>query len=571
MSDQPEPATTTAVAVQPPRQVRIVESPVAILDTAKFEHMGRVATIMAQAGLLPDTLTRVDGNPTGPFLDFETIRARAFMIVNQATTWNMDPQAVAQATSLVYNRLMYEGKLVSAAIQHTLGIEFDFKFGGWDLKANEFTWEKLGEGDLLAVHVTAHQDGKLITDLDGTPKSIEGHVGGWKTTKNGSPWTAPAGHRRMLRNRGIREWTRAYKPAVILGVYTPDDNFDDDEAPARIAGPKTSRKRDLTAKLTGPQAEAAGEAEGFNASGIGEALANAAPPAREGETDEHDADGVVKEPATGWVVLADVDGPAPMGEIYLLAGDEPKDDRLATYRDGVSFSTCKADKAATLTRYTAHAAPAHDAEVVDGAADMSGASDAQDDDDGDWMPLESNAGAAPRGVEYTLADDEVGADELVQAYEDGEPTRRVDFPTFKTLPEYEAHPEPLVEAGDEPSLIGELARETSWLPIKARLPKIYADPDFAALTVPDQKAVRSAIWEVVLALKKKHRDPVDHAEDPSAFRLWCDTQKGPDGADAIEGTFRTLKRAAPFKGMAAAQQEKLEAVVQSICMDLRGA
>src|SRR5215213_1699164 len=45
----------------------------------------------------------------------------ALMVIEQAVRWNMSPFAVAQETSVISGKLMYSGKLVSAAV-HASGI-----------------------------------------------------------------------------------------------------------------------------------------------------------------------------------------------------------------------------------------------------------------------------------------------------------------------------------------------------------------------------------------------------------------------------------------------------------------
>lgn len=189
-------------AVRPRRDmVAVAVDVIPSLDTAKFDHMQRIALGMARTQLIPDTLCK-EGDK---FLPEETVVARCFMIVNQAVRWGMDPFSVAQHTSVVKGRLLYEGKLVAAVLDAKLGIDLDYIF-------NE------AQGLDYGVSVQGWKNNRLRT--------IEGTVGQWQTTRNNSPWSNPANHKRMLIYRGTREWARLYASALMLGVYTPDEMDD---------------------------------------------------------------------------------------------------------------------------------------------------------------------------------------------------------------------------------------------------------------------------------------------------------------------------------------------------------
>src|SRR6478736_6295960 len=144
MTEETEKTTSQAVALRPQRLV--VQSPVAIMDTARFEHLGRVATVLATARILPDSICKVGDD----WLPFEAVQARAFIITSLADRWGMDPAMLAQASSFVHGRIMLEGKVVDAAIQEVSGLEFETQFGAWDHKANAFVPGEPGEGKNLA-------------------------------------------------------------------------------------------------------------------------------------------------------------------------------------------------------------------------------------------------------------------------------------------------------------------------------------------------------------------------------------------------------------------------------------
>ena len=176
-------------------KVRVVADFIPVLDTARFEHMQRIASVMAATSLVPESLQGRTSQQTV---------ANCFLVVNQATRWGMDPFAVAQCCSVVHGKLTYEGKLVAAVIEAKLGVRLRYRWSG--------------EGEAMAIEVSG-------TLPDGAVESIEGTVPAWKTTGKGTPWS-PATYKKMLAYRGAREWARLYAPAVMLGVYSDDELTD---------------------------------------------------------------------------------------------------------------------------------------------------------------------------------------------------------------------------------------------------------------------------------------------------------------------------------------------------------
>jgi hypothetical protein len=191
LTDTAPESRAVAVAAQPQRrQITPVSDVVPIFDTADFEHMSRIANLMAAAPLVPKALK---GNSP------EEAMANCFLVVNQARNWRMDPFAVAQCCSVVQGKLMYEGKLIAAVIDSVLGIALDYEYYGEEGTP--------GRG----VIVSATVDGKL--------KTIKGTVADWKTGNDN--WKTQPDI--QLVYRGSRVWCRVWKPAIMLGVYTFDE------------------------------------------------------------------------------------------------------------------------------------------------------------------------------------------------------------------------------------------------------------------------------------------------------------------------------------------------------------
>lgn len=197
----PSNALVEAKPIQ--RAIRVVTDPIPVLDTARFEHMQRIANVMAHSNLVPDALCKTKDGDRMVALEPEEIISNCFLVVNQAVRWGMDPFAVAQCVSVVHNKLCYEGKLISAIIDAKLGIRLKFE---WDEKP----------GDSLGITVI----GKF--DDEDEPRTVKGTVADWKTTGAGSPWT-PKQSRKMLAYRGAREWARLHCPSLMLGVYSDDE------------------------------------------------------------------------------------------------------------------------------------------------------------------------------------------------------------------------------------------------------------------------------------------------------------------------------------------------------------
>lgn len=192
------------------RERIVVQDPIPVLDTGRFEQMQRVAAVMAASSLVPEALSHEGTKNDRQRLPQNVIVANCFLVVNQAVRWGMDPFAVAQCVSVVHGKLVYEGKLIAAVLDARFGIELNCEFEGQ------------GENMKVTVYGVKNETGEIILDGKGNMKTVEGTVAQWKTTSSGSPWN-PATYQRQLRYRGAREWARAHKPAILLGVYGDDE------------------------------------------------------------------------------------------------------------------------------------------------------------------------------------------------------------------------------------------------------------------------------------------------------------------------------------------------------------
>lgn len=252
-------ALAPVAETRPARQ--IVEDVIPILDTARFEHMQRIATIMANASLVPEALRTYRDAESNKVLDlpFEAVMANCFLVVNQATRWGMDPFGVAQCLSIVKGKFCYEGKLVAAVLDARLGVTLTYTY---DDKP----------GDQLGVVVSGV--------VDGVTKTVEGTVAAWKTMGSGSPWVVTA-YKRQLAYRGAREWARLHKPALMLGAYTVDelDDLQDAARANRAREVAPAAPSAIIAPPPPPDAEPS-KAEIEDATILSETAAGAPPPSQ---------------------------------------------------------------------------------------------------------------------------------------------------------------------------------------------------------------------------------------------------------------------------------------------------
>lgn len=147
----------------------------------------QVAELMAKARMVPDHLR-------GSVAD-------CFLVVNQARLWRMDPFSLAQGTSFIHGKMMYEGKVI-AAVVHSLGN-----------LSSRLSYEFEGAGDNRTVVVSG--------TLRGEDKARTVSVKLKDARTSNKVWqTQPD---QQLAYHGARVWARRHVPEVIQGVYAPEE------------------------------------------------------------------------------------------------------------------------------------------------------------------------------------------------------------------------------------------------------------------------------------------------------------------------------------------------------------
>ena len=168
----------------------------------------RLADMMSRGRLVPKHLQDSPGD--------------CLMVIEQAMRWNMSPFAVAQATSVIQGKMMFEGKVVAAAVQASSAITgwIDYEFGGEN------------GGRYIVVKATRRGETEQ--------KTVKVTLAEAKTTNQWWQKTPD----QMLVYHGTRVWGRRWVPSVMLGVYSPEEMQQDAGLQARLwkARPNPSRR-----------------------------------------------------------------------------------------------------------------------------------------------------------------------------------------------------------------------------------------------------------------------------------------------------------------------------------------
>lgn len=197
----------------------------AIFNVQALTQLQAVAGLMAQAAVtVPEHLR---GNT-----------ADCMAIIMQAMQWGMNPYAVAQKTHLVNGVLGYEAQLVNAVISSSNAIvgRFHYEYEGdwskcassreeivkkpakgggtYDKKEMVRGWTSADEQG-LSVRVGAVIRGESEITW-GEPVFLSSVI-----TRNSPLWISNP--KQQIAYLALKYWARLYCPAVVLGVYTPDE------------------------------------------------------------------------------------------------------------------------------------------------------------------------------------------------------------------------------------------------------------------------------------------------------------------------------------------------------------
>lgn len=186
------------------REIRIVQDdgPLAnLMDTARFEHMQRIALVMSNGSLVPDHLKYEKGNAKNAPLSAQAVAANCFRVVDQALRWGFDPFAIIDETFVVGGKLGYQGKLVAAVINARAGL------------TSRLRYEFHATGDNRTVTVIGTFNGEMDA------RSVELRLGDART--DNQMWRKDPDQKLIY--SGVVKWARRHCPEVVLGVLTDDD------------------------------------------------------------------------------------------------------------------------------------------------------------------------------------------------------------------------------------------------------------------------------------------------------------------------------------------------------------
>ena len=180
---------TTAVA---PYQPSAAPPATTGLSPHTLKDAMELAAMMAKARLVPECLQNSPGD--------------CLMVVEQSMRWGMSPFAVAQCTSSVRGKLMFEGKLVAAVVNSAplLAGDLDYEFSGAGNDRSVKVTGKLKDGRVR--DVTVKLADILTYEKDGSLKQM------WKKQPD-----------QQLVYGGARVWARRWTPQLMLGVYSPEE------------------------------------------------------------------------------------------------------------------------------------------------------------------------------------------------------------------------------------------------------------------------------------------------------------------------------------------------------------
>lgn len=147
----------------------------------------RLADVMSKGRLMPAHFHNQPGD--------------CLMVIEQAMRWGMSPFAVAQSTSVIQGKLMFEGKLVAAAV-HASGV-----------MKGRLSYDYEGDGDKRTICVSGTLAGEAV------PRTLTVAIKDARTSNK--MWQVQPDQ--QLAYFGARAWARRHVPEVMLGVYSPEE------------------------------------------------------------------------------------------------------------------------------------------------------------------------------------------------------------------------------------------------------------------------------------------------------------------------------------------------------------
>ena len=161
-------------------------TPIDLLQDENFDKLWRMAEALANSALsVPKELKGNIGD--------------CLAIVTQAMIWGLNPFAVAQKAHVINGKLGYEAQLVNAVVMQSGAIKGSFRY--------EY------EGDRCRVGAVLRGENAITWGEWLSAASVQ--------VKNSPLWKVNP--KQQMGYLQVKNWTRAYCPGALLGIYTADE------------------------------------------------------------------------------------------------------------------------------------------------------------------------------------------------------------------------------------------------------------------------------------------------------------------------------------------------------------
>lgn len=600
MTDQAPPAgETRALAPAEQRQIHRVENLQPMLDSNRFEHFQRAASALMHSTIL---------NPSIRGETPQQCFSNLMLVFDLSDRWKLPALSIAQCITIVHDKVVYEGKLITAMLQATLGVTLHFHYTGergtdaYRIYVSDRDFAELDDEQLAALAPDTYPRGWRV---------IDGCVRDWKTllknSTNATPAWTGAATRNQLAYRGSREWTRLYEPAQLLGVYGDDEI---DTMTARM-----DRARDVTPAAPAPSLASFRAAPTTAPAAEPEPATDPAPAEQVEDRQEGGQDGQVAPAATTAPAAAeaasDAEKPAPAkrtakqqkvvddrakalekaraigdgardaaawgydGELLDLMGGQAKWDALTAEEQGyASNGWAEGRKALQDEGEAAYAAGGMGVAQLP-TPDWLTPGDKSAERRWAVITEQHKRGLADRDAERAeAAAEDPDAPDAVDSDFEGEDDADATTGDDALDAVRQAEPEMVDQAIEDhgfpgdPAAVDAIEAWTRALPDLSDWPSIKASMnalsktdawDRAVKESPDRIAeVRRQAWLREAELINAGQDRMDFINDLTAFRCWIETTSD---EDAINGNWQTLVRQPIYTGLGEGPQKGLQAAV----------
>lgn len=530
---------------QPARQVARVENVQPMFDTDRFEHFQRAASALMHSSIL---------NPSIRGESPQQCFSNLMLVFDLADRWKLPPLSIAQCISIVHNKVVYEGKLIQAALDSSLGVTL-YPWWTGDRGTTEYRiflsdkpWDDLTDEELGALRPGVQIRGRRI---------IDGSVAEWRTFgKDGRTpnpaWTGAATQNQLL-YRGSREWARRYEPAHLLGVYG-DDEIEQIQS-------RMDRARDAAPA----------------ALGLSGGFTRPVEPAPEPEVEDAQVEPVKEEAVEQ---AADAPETAQDAKVEAEATSDAGTDEEAQDEGPSAEDVAERAKAAYEATFCGfpHTYEGEDSWPDDARAviDQKAAEGADAFDDAKELAYQQGRA----GQVMTELQPPVDATGLTARWK----ALRAEWEKGQADAEEDAKASPSAEApaaeadavdadtddAETDALAGwtaKLLELNSWADIKAALHAFSQTPEWKAMGPEDLSDVRSLAWGRQNFLIMDGQEKFDFLNDLTAFRCWIEWT---EDADAIEGNWQAIASMPHFQNLGADQQKALATAVQACIAALGG-